>query len=97
MRVWIGHWSQNPEDWFIVWAKDKREAVQYLDGAVAEPDLDSLMELRDYGYVEFSPKKSKEGEHYEYVPNEMSFGNFRDWDDVEKLIDVRRKLLKSKE
>ena len=96
MKVWVGHWSGNPKDWFIVWAKDKREAVLYLDGAIAEPDLDSLMELKDCGYVEFSPKKNSKEEHFEYIPSEMSFGD-EDADDVEKHIHIRSRMLKDKE
>jgi hypothetical protein len=54
MRVWVGHYQGNPKEWFVVWAKDEREAFLQIDPIVAEPDMTSLKELRVPGFVNFT-------------------------------------------
>jgi len=54
MKVWIGHYKANPKEWFVVWAKNKREAFLQIDPIVAEPDMTSLKELNAPGFVNFT-------------------------------------------
>jgi hypothetical protein len=64
LKVWIGHYKGNPEEWFVVWAKDRHEAFLQIDPIVAEPDMVSLKELSAPGFasftVSFKDEKRKE-------------------------------------
>lgn len=68
LKVWIGHYKGNPEEWFVVWAKTKREAFLQIDPITGEPDLNSFMELTAPGFVDFTPKDVN-GEYFELRPN----------------------------
>ncbi len=68
MNVWIGHYKDNPEEWFAVWAKNKNEAFLQIDPIVGEPDLKSFMELTAPGFVGFRPKTREKGGYFDYVP-----------------------------
>ena len=62
MKVWIGHYKDNPIEWFVVWAKDRQEAFLQIDPLTGEPDLDSFMELTASGFIDFKPKG--EGDYF---------------------------------
>lgn len=70
LKVWIGHYKGNPEEWFVVWAKSKHEAFLQIDPIVSEPDMNSFMELTAPGFVDFTPKKDETGEYFRYSPPE---------------------------
>ncbi len=53
MQLWIGHALGDETDWFLVWARSKAEAIEYIDGSFWEPDVRSMRQLEDLGYVLF--------------------------------------------
>jgi Phage integrase family len=55
LNVWIGHYKDNPSEWFVVWPKNKHEAFLQIEPIVGEPDMNSFMELTAPGFVDFSP------------------------------------------
>ena len=70
MKVWIGHYRENPQEWFVVWAKNKHEAFLQIDPIVGEPDMESLKELHAPGFVDFTIAFDgrKEFENMRFVP-----------------------------
>jgi hypothetical protein len=52
MKVWIGHYYQNPKEWFVVWANDMQEAWDTVD-EVGSPKGDSCREFSSPGFVNF--------------------------------------------
>jgi hypothetical protein len=40
-----------PEEWFLVWAPDKDDAIAMVDGNVAEPDVRSMREIVPLSYL----------------------------------------------
>jgi len=70
LKVWIGHYKDNSEEWFVVWAKSKHEAFLQIDPVVGEPDMSSFMELTVSGFVNFTPKKAEDGKHIAFSPPE---------------------------
>ena len=70
LKVWIGHYKGNPEEWFVVWAKSKHQAFLQIDPIVGEPDMASLMELSVPGFVDFTPNEDEDGGYFEYSPPE---------------------------
>jgi hypothetical protein len=54
LKLWIGHYKDNPEEWFVVWAKDKQEVFLQIDPIAGEPDMTSLKELGATGFANFS-------------------------------------------
>jgi hypothetical protein len=70
LKVWIGHYKGNPEEWFVVWAKSKHEAFLQIDPIVGEPDMNSFMELTAPGFVDFTPKEDEKGDYFGYSPPE---------------------------
>jgi len=70
LKVWIGHYKDNPEEWFVVWTKSKNEAFLQIDPIVGESDMNSFMELTASGFVNFTPKEEKNGESFKYLPPE---------------------------
>ncbi|MEM2905188.1 MAG: hypothetical protein QW587_05565 [Candidatus Bathyarchaeia archaeon] len=64
----MGHYRGAPREWFVVWAKDREEAFLEIDPIVAEPDMDSLMELRAPGFVNFTVRYDKEEERVRFWP-----------------------------
>jgi len=43
MRVWIGHYYKNNNEWFVVWANDKQDAWDKVD-ELGSPDGNSTRE-----------------------------------------------------
>jgi len=68
LKVWIDHYQGKPKEWFVVWAKNEREAFLQIDPIVAEPDMDSLMELHAPGFVDFTVKYDKEDKVVSFFP-----------------------------
>jgi len=70
LKVWIGHYRENPQEWFVVWAKNKHEAFLQIDPIVGEPDMESLKELHAPGFVDFTIvfDGRKEFENMRFVP-----------------------------
>lgn len=68
MNAWIGHYKDNPSEWFVVWAKNKHEAFLQIEPIVGEPDINSFIELTAPGFVDFSPKEDKNLESFIYTP-----------------------------
>lgn len=70
MKVWVGHYRGNPKEWFVVWAKNKREAFLQIDPIVGEPDMESLKELHAPGFVDFTIifERGKELENMRFLP-----------------------------
>lgn len=58
MNVWIGHYRGNPNQWFVVWAKTKEGAYIEIDN-VGEPDMESLIPIKEAGLVNFQVKVGK--------------------------------------
>ena len=54
MKIWVGHYKGNPKEWFVVWAKSKREAFLQIDPITGEPDMQSLKELTAPGFFDFA-------------------------------------------
>ena len=73
MKIWIGHYRKNPEEWFIVWANSNTDAFRLLDGASGEPDMDSFKEVKKFGFVDFRATLDYSGglEMVEYEPSEL--------------------------
>jgi hypothetical protein len=69
MKIWVGQYKGDPENWFVVWASTKHEAFLQIDPLVAEPDLKSFKELSAAGFVNFSAT-SKDSETLEFTPPE---------------------------
>jgi hypothetical protein len=70
LRLWIGHYYENPKEWFVVWANYLRDAWDVVD-QVGSPETSSFRELISIGIVnfhvhyegdepKFSPSKNKE-------------------------------------
>ena len=70
LKVWVGHYKDNPKKWFVVWAKSKHEAFLQIDPIVGEPDLNSFMVLTAPGFAGFTLKEDESGEYSEYSPPE---------------------------
>jgi hypothetical protein len=70
LEVWIGHYMENPKEWFVVWAKNKREAFLQIDATVWEPDMKSLKELHAPGFVDFAVvlEEEKKFENMRFLP-----------------------------
>ena len=62
MRAWLGHYGGTKKQWFIVFARTKDEAVNFVDSETAEPDYDSVRPLRYPGMFGFSVKPVPEGQ-----------------------------------
>ena len=73
--MWVGHYKGNPKEWFVVWAKNEREAFLQIDPVVGEPDMTSLKELRAPGFVDFSAD-SEDGTVRFLPPKEDVEGGF---------------------
>jgi len=52
MRVWIGHYYKNNNEWFVVWANDKQDAWDKVD-ELGSPDGNSTREMGTPGFVNF--------------------------------------------
>jgi hypothetical protein len=70
VKVWIGHYKSNPEEWFVVWANSRREAFLQIDPIVGEPDMNSFMKLTAPGFVDFTVKEDENGECFKFLPPE---------------------------
>ncbi len=70
MRIWRGTYLPNDQkndiECFVVWAKDKENAIKIVDQSFGNVDKDSLIETRNEGFVDFhvAYKKGKQ----EYTP-----------------------------
>lgn len=53
MKIWIGHYSGNTKEWFVVWANNKAEAWDKVD-EVGDPDTQSFRELVSPGFANCS-------------------------------------------
>ena len=82
-------------EWFVVWAKNKREAFLQIDPLVAEPNMSSLRELHAPGFVNFTADFDEQHEGvYFWPPKEdvehgywLVFGGSTEQDDnVEEFI-----------
>lgn len=62
MKAWLGHYAGNPSEWFVVFAKTKDEAVNFVDCEVDEPDYDSVRPLEGEGMVGFTVVRDKPDE-----------------------------------
>jgi len=99
LKVWIGHYMGNPKEWFVVWAENKREAFLQIDSIVAEPDMDSLMELHTPGFVNFTVEYDEENKVVSFLPPKEDVEGgywlvFEEDEDVEKYV---LKIIKKKE
>lgn len=56
MKVWLGHYLGNAQEWFVVFANSKDEAVNFVDCEIGEPDFDSIRPLRHPGMIGFQVK-----------------------------------------
>ncbi len=52
MRVWLGHYSDNTKEWFIVWDDCVEDAWDDVD-QVGSPDTDSFREIVSAGMANF--------------------------------------------
>lgn len=68
MRLWIGHYLDLPEEWFLVWAPDKLEALAMVDSNVAEPDPRSMRELKEMGMIDLKMVKEEDPDSDENSP-----------------------------
>jgi hypothetical protein len=69
LKVWVGHYAGNKNEWFVVGAKNKGEAFLQIDPIVAEPNMDSLKELHAPGFVNFSVELRKEDKDLGIIPH----------------------------
>jgi len=60
LRLWIGHYLGQPEEWFLVWAPNKDEAMVMVDDNVAEPDSRSMKELKEMGMIDLKAVKEED-------------------------------------
>lgn len=100
MKVWVGHYRGNTKEWFVVWAKNKREAFLQIDPITGEPDMESLKELHAPGFVDFKAdfEGETEFENMQFSPSLMCFGGaLGQSDDVEEYVfKIIRKKKKQK-
>ncbi|MCK4477390.1 hypothetical protein KAU88_02540 [Candidatus Bathyarchaeota archaeon] len=68
MKIWIGHYSGNPEEWFVVWAKNKDEAFHQIDPISGKPDMGSLKELHAPGFMSFTVQLKGKPEEMLFLP-----------------------------
>lgn len=54
MKIWIGHFLEEKEKWFLVWGSDKDEAISMVDAAYCEPDVRSMLEIDKPGCIYLS-------------------------------------------
>ena len=68
--MWIGHYKGNTAEWFVVWAKDRREAFLQIDPIVGEPDMASFKELKAPGFADFTVSfKDEKREEIRFSPS----------------------------
>lgn len=60
MNVWIGHYKENPSEWFIAWGETEEEAWLTIDATDGEPDRRSMKLLTEPGLVSFRAALAKE-------------------------------------
>jgi hypothetical protein len=73
LRLWIGHYLGLPEEWFLVWAPDKTEALVMVDGTVAEPDPRSMRELKGMGMIDLKMVKEENPDSSEDSPEYLYY------------------------
>lgn len=96
LKVWVGHYQDNPREWFVVWANNKDEAFFLIDGLSGEPDMDSLMELHAPGLVNFTVKYQKKDDYVSFFPpkEDVKGGIWIHFEeDVERNEDVNEYVL----
>jgi hypothetical protein len=53
-ELYIGHLQDQKDKWFIIWAKEKDEAIFLINDKLGEPELGSLERVQDHGIFLFS-------------------------------------------
>jgi hypothetical protein len=57
MKVWLGNYlpklKKDSDESFIVWAKNKQEALLHIDSATGNVDRTSLLEITEPGFINF--------------------------------------------
>ncbi len=87
MRLFLGHYYSNKDLWFIVWARNRSEAMWYLDATSGPGDARTFIELRELGYIDFTMKNMEDEDPdsegvIKYVPKPSGDCEINDvWED----------------
>ncbi len=102
MKLWIGHYLEAPDCWFLVWANSKDEAINFVDCECGEPDVRSMRPIRSAGMIDLLADKEEldEGEDIWYLKPESDdcvHIDIGDEDDTRAWIEKRVKKPLGKE
>ena len=70
VKVRIGHYYENPKEWYIVWAIDKQAAWDKVD-ELGNPDTGSMREFDTPGIVNFCSQRDEDG-NLLYSPSKVT-------------------------
>ena len=96
MKLWIGHFYQAPEEWFLVWGKTRDEAINYIDCEIGEPDVRSMKPVLIPGMMCFKAtiEEEEDYEALEFTIRQDEF-SLAEGDEQDKLNEWILKRMKN--